>query len=195
MNQREIIELLGSWLAISVAFGWILRGVTPAATLAQSFLPALLISAVAVGTGFIFHELAHKYVAIHYGAHAEFFAWPTGLVIALLLAFGLGFIFAAPGAVYISAKRLSKKQNGIISLAGPAVNIALGIIFFGISMLMPPTQQFLIVLFTLAGYINFILAAFNLLPFGPLDGKKVFAWNPIIWAVFFIPMAAMYVLV
>lgn len=193
MNQREITEILGSWLAISVAFAWILQNPLPGQTLAQSFLPALLISLVAVGTGFIFHELAHKYMAIHYGARAEFFAWPMGLAIALLLAFSVGFIFAAPGAVYIFARHLSKKQNGIISVVGPIVNIILGGLFLLFAFLVLPTKNdFLITMGFLASYINFVLAAFNLLPFGPLDGKKVYNWNPIVWAICFFPLVWIY---
>jgi Zn-dependent protease len=41
---------------------------------------------------------------------------------------------------------------------------------------------------TLIGFIclvNLLLATFNLLPFGPLDGKKVLQWNEIAWAVLF----------
>lgn len=193
MNRREIIEIIGSWLVLSVAFGFIMQRSFSGDTLMQRFiLQALPIALVAVGTGFIFHELAHKYVAIHYGAQAEFFAWPLGLGIALLSSL-FGFLFAAPGAVYIFANHLSSKQNGIISLAGPVVNIVIGIIFIGIGILMSGMQQaFWAQMATYAGLINFLLAGFNLLPFGPLDGKKVFNWNPLIWAVFFIPMAAIW---
>ena len=41
---------------------------------------------------------------------------------------------------------------------------------------------------TLIGFIclvNLLLATFNLLPFSPLDGKKVIEWNSIIWFVLF----------
>lgn len=191
MNQRELIEIVGSWLVISVAFAWVMQ--TPGGTLAQSFLPSLVVALVAVGTGFIFHELAHKYVAIHYGAHAEFFAWPTGLGLALVLAFALGFVFAAPGAVYIFSTNLTKKQNGIISLSGPIVNIILGIVFFVFGFLATGlSNPFFAMLGFRAGMINFFLAGFNLLPLGPLDGKKVFDWNKAVWAVFFVPLLALY---
>ncbi len=196
MNQRELTEIIGSWLVISVAFGWVRRGAIQAATAQQSFLLSLVIALVAVGTGFIFHELAHKYAAIRYGAHAEFFSWPLGLGIALLMAFGLGTVFAAPGAVYIFAAHLSKKQNGIISLVGPLVNIALGLIFFLLAVLTLPLQnEFLSLVGFQASIINFFLAGFNLLPLGPLDGKKVFDWNKGIWAAFFLPMLFIFLFV
>ncbi|MFO7773178.1 MAG: DUF951 family protein [Dehalococcoidia bacterium] len=36
-------------------------------------------------------------------------------------------------------------------------------------------------LFTLGAYVNTWLALFNLIPFGPLDGAKIFRWNKGIW--------------
>jgi len=35
--------------------------------------------------------------------------------------------------------------------------------------------------------INLTLAAFNLLPFGPLDGKKIFESNRMVWFVIGLP--------
>lgn len=197
MNRREIIEIIGSWLVVSIAFGWVMQERVAGASLSQTFLPSLAIALVAVGTGFIFHELSHKYVSIHYGVHAEFFAWPFGLAIALILAFSpIHIVFAAPGAVYIFARTLPKKENGIISVAGPLVNIGLGIIFVAVGFLVMPLQnQFLSQLSFQAGLINFFLAGFNLLPFGPLDGKKVFDWNKLVWAACFIPMLLIYLTV
>ena len=149
-------------------------------------LTALLISAVGVGTGFILHEIAHKYVAIHYGAHAEFKMWQTGLILALILpilTFGQ-FLFAAPGAVYIYGENISRKQNGIISVAGPITNIVLGILFVLAAAIFQSSIAGIIALS--AAQINFFLALFNLIPIGPLDGKKVFVWSKSVWAVLFV---------
>jgi Zn-dependent protease len=39
--------------------------------------------------------------------------------------------------------------------------------------------------------LNLWLAAFNLLPFPPLDGFKVFSWKPAVWALVALPSLAL----
>ncbi|MEM4254810.1 MAG: site-2 protease family protein [Candidatus Norongarragalinales archaeon] len=134
-----------------------------------------------LGAGFVLHELGHKFVAIKYGAQAEYRSWTTGLFIALFVAFLTdgSFIFAAPGAVYIFGKRISEEQNGKIALAGPLVNLALAIGFLALGR---SSTEFS----TLAAIgisVNAFLGAFNLIPVFPLDGSKVFAWNKAVWAI------------
>ena len=183
MNKKERNDLIISWLTISFAFAWIGTGIL-SQTGIEKFITNFLILLVAVGTGFIFHELAHKYVAIHYGANAEFRAWRQGLLLAIGLAiFTNGtFVFAAPGAVYVYGKNITIKQNGIISLAGPLMNITV-VILFGLLFSIFSNAEFLARLFVQAMYVNFFLAAFNLLPIYPLDGSKVFTWNKTAWVI------------
>jgi Zn-dependent protease len=38
--------------------------------------------------------------------------------------------------------------------------------------------------------INLFLAAFNLIPFGGIDGKTVLGWSKVVWTVTFLPTAA-----
>jgi len=130
----------------------------------------LAASAIAVITGFLLHELAHKFLAQRYGAWAEFRVYPLGLVFALFFALLAGWVFAAPGAVYIQG-RITKEQNGKISLAGPAVNLIFGLACLALFIALPLTLLFII------AWINLFLAVFNLVPFGPLDGAKVARWN------------------
>ena len=39
--------------------------------------------------------------------------------------------------------------------------------------------------------VNLLLAAFNLIPFGPLDGATVRAWSTPVWLAAFLPSAAL----
>ena len=152
----------------------------------------MLIFTFTVGSGFVLHELAHKFFAVKYGARARFRAWPAGLVLMLALAivpqfFGFRLpMILAPGAVYIFAYRgqISLKQNGIISLAGPATNVALCAIFIALYLLSP--LESLSAVFFIGAQVNIFLALFNLLPVFPLDGSKVIAWDWRVWLFAFI---------
>ncbi len=184
LENQELTDLLISWISLSAAFAFVFSDGGLSVT---SFGNALAIAALAVGTGFLLHELAHKYAAIHFGAKAEYRAWNLGLVIALAFAIFGGFIFAAPGAVYIFGKRVTDEENGIISVAGPAMNIVIGIISFLIAGAYGQASQIGNVA-SVVGSINLYLAMFNLLPFFVLDGAKVFAWNKIVWGILFFPL-------
>lgn len=154
-------------------------------------LQVIAIALATVGSGFVLHELSHKFIAQRYGYWAEFRMWPMGLVLALVTSL-IGFIFAAPGATYISGTSITKEENGKISLAGPLTNVAVAAVFL-------PIWFFSNTLFTFflgfeGMYINIFLALFNLLPIMPLDGAKVFGWSRVKWAAIFVPLAAVFIL-
>lgn len=182
-SPQEKKDLLVSWLTLSLAFAVVINPVFfNISNLFFSFPVAL----VAVGTGFVFHELAHREAAKAFGFHSEFRAWYPGLLIALGLAIATmgSFIFAAPGATYFFGENITRKQNGLISLAGPFTNIILGILLLIIATLSP--DQLIQTIFVYAGTINFWFALFNLIPIYPLDGSKVLPWKPEVWVVFMI---------
>ncbi|MFC1970731.1 hypothetical protein ACFLV0_02175 [Chloroflexota bacterium] len=70
---------------------------------------------------------------------------------------------------------LRQRRIGLISLAGPTTNIALALIFQVLDFTNPT------LLFTLGAQINTWLALFNLIPFGSLEGAKIFKWNKVAW--------------
>ena len=190
---KEIRDLIISFIVIALGFTILYsNGDYSHVTL---IFPVVMIG---VGAGFIFHELGHKFVAMHYGYYAEYELWPTGLLIALVSSF-FGFIFAAPGAVVIYSNGMEKKTNGLISIAGPIVNIVLGLIFFLIlgslgDFIYTETGAIVYLICVLGTRINFFLAAFNLLPIPPLDGSKVMAWSVPVWLITF-AIAALLVLI
>ena len=181
---KEIRDLIISFIVIALGFTILYsNGDYSQVTL---IFPIVM---VGVGAGFIFHELGHKFTAMHYGYYAEYELWPTGLIIALASSF-FGFIFAAPGAVVIYSNGMEEKTNGIISIAGPLVNIALGLIFLLIMGFLGDSVNtemgaILYMICFLGTRINFFLAAFNLLPIPPLDGSKVISWSLPVWLVTF----------
>lgn len=177
-SPQEKKDLLISWITLSIAFALL---ISPTLLGITDFLFGLAIAIVAVGTGFIFHELAHREMAKHYGFHSEFRAWYPGLALALILAIvTMGqFTFAAPGATYFYATNVSKKQNGIISAAGPIVNIILGLILLLAGL--ATSDALLKTILLSSAMINYWFALFNLIPIYPLDGSKIIKWNFPIW--------------
>jgi Zn-dependent protease len=160
------------------------RGVSVVAALAS-----LGVSLLTVGTGFVLHELMHKFTAERYGFWAEFRMWPYGILLALVTSM-VGFIFAAPGATYISGSSISSRENGIISLAGPVTNVVVGVFFLPFLLY---GQGVLRDLGSIGFSVNTFLALFNMLPILPLDGAKVFGWNKPVWGVVFLPLLALLV--
>lgn len=188
MKSQERNDLLVSWFTLSIAFALV---ISDSFFNLLSLAEAVPIALIGVGTGFIFHEMAHRQVARHFGFHAEFRAWNNGLIMAVAFAIiTLGrFTFAAPGATYIFANHISRKKNGIISIAGPVVNTILGFVLIFLAVIVSNGIASKILMH--AGLINFWFAFFNLLPIGPLDGKKVMAWNIWAWAIVILISAVM----
>ena len=175
-TSHEIRDIIISMLVIGGVFAYVFRGINNG-----DFISLIPVTLVAVGFGFVFHELAHKFMAVRYGFYAEYRLWIQGLILAIITA-ALGFVFAAPGAVYIHGQYISKEENGKISIAGPLTNIALAIIFFIIPLFTPPSEL-LFLICSLGFTINSFIAFFNLLPVSMLDGAKILKWNPLVWMV------------
>jgi Zn-dependent protease len=132
---------------------------------------------LAIVTAFFCHELGHKFMGQRYGYWSEFRMFPMGLILALFLGLFTGFVFAAPGAVTIMGYP-NKDEYGKISASGPTINIGLASVFYLLTISIPFGIRGI---FALVAFINAFLAFFNLLPFGPLDGMKIFNWRKEIW--------------
>ena len=145
--------------------------------------PTSFYSGVVVGAvvGLIIHELAHRESARGFGCYARYSIYPLGIVITLvsglLRSLGFWFAFIMTGYVLTYCPFGGDRASGWISLWGPASNIVLSLIGFLASFFAPCCG----LLFKGFGEMNAWLAFFNLLPFYPLDGSKVFRFNPVLW--------------
>ena len=179
VSARELRDLAAAWLALGFAFSLLyVEGITPqnlgTALTTDAFLGLFAVSLATVGVAFLLHELAHKVVALRFGQHAEFRA-DYGML-ALAVAGGLaGFLFAAPGAVHHRGY-ITPREHGLIALAGPATNVGLALVSLALFPVAP----------TIASrglFINVLLAGFNMIPYGPLDGATVLEWSKPAYAV------------
>ncbi len=193
---RELQEILIADLILIVAFDLTLvGGLANLRTGFDVFLYFLPISAVGVTLSFVLHEMMHKFVAQKFGAIAAFMMSQMGAVITIITAM-LGFLIGIPGATVIYTNTFTKREEGIVSLAGPLTNFVVFAIFFIAGLALFPNFMSSIgntfnyftrnsyvenvINFTL--FISILLAFFNMLPIYPLDGSKILRWNKPLYA-------------
>jgi Zn-dependent protease len=143
----------------------------------------MAVFAAIMTASFLTHEMAHKIVAQKKGLWAEFRLTTWGAVLTFVSVF-LPFKMIAPGVMMIAGT-----PNGDelvkISLAGPITNIIFSSALLGLAFAFQSSLIFAMLFF--AAYINAFMAIFNLIPFGVLDGYKIFSFNKKLWVLAFIP--------
>ena len=157
-----------SWLVIAALITWSLaQGLFP-----HQFegLPAaaywIMGAAGAVGLFFsiVFHELFHSLAARRFGIPM------TGITL---------FIFG--GVAEMDDEPPNPKAEFFMAIAGPLSSIVLGVMFYAL-FIIAELQEWPLIAAGVLGYlgvINWILAAFNLLPAFPLDGGRVLRFDEI----------------
>jgi Zn-dependent protease len=201
IGRDEAVEIAISVVALSFAMALVFARVDGVLSYPVQFIVFVVPVMVTVGSGFILHEMAHKLVAMYYGAQARFKMWTQGLIFSLLTA-TIGVLFAAPGAVYIYSNKISVRENGIISIAGSVLNLSVAAFFIALAIASPVRQFFsflapwgiefaefgivngMINVWRFGAAMNIMLALFNMLPIFPLDGSKVFRWSKAAWGGF-----------
>jgi len=199
----EISSIIIAWLVLSIAityqnFVGLFTGI--------GSLEIVIAGFVATATGFIIHEMGHKFVAIRRGYVAHFRLWMWGLLLTLFIVVfsGGGIVFGAPGAVYIAPAAMAaygydstyrprdpEQENMVISAAGPGINLAFAVAFLGL-FLAAPLGSFLSTIAQFGFALNVGLGSFNMLPVPPLDGSKIFRKNIIVGLGLALPLWAMF---
>jgi len=203
-SSGEIFSILIAWIVLSVAVtypslvGLILGGGSVAVVVAGF---------VATATGFILHEMGHKFVAIRRGyvAHFRLWIWGLALTLAVVTLSGGGLVFGAPGAVYIAPYAAAfagydsnprnldpEEDNMIISAAGPGLNLLFAIGFLAMSLFFTSGLFSYIAIFGLL--LNVGLGSFNMLPVSLLDGAKIFRKNILVGLGIAVPLWAMFII-
>ncbi len=157
-----------------------------------SFLTNVSIGAVPIVFAITVHEVAHGWVARHFGdrtaeaqgrlslnpiRHID----PIGTVLVPLLLLWIGgFLFGWARPVPVNPRNLRNPRANMVwvSAAGPAANLAMAIIWAFLMMLSQRLELgvaglWLESMSAVGIFINVLLAVFNMLPIPPLDGGQV----------------------
>jgi Zn-dependent protease/CBS domain-containing protein len=169
--QIKLGRLAG--ISIGLHYSWFIIALLITLSLAQHFRSvapgwsSVLVWTAAVVTGVLFfaalllHELAHSLLAKM-----------RGLRVRAITLFALG------GVSQIESEASDAKSEFWIAIAGPITSIAIGLGVLGAARLggwLPGTEPVTPVISVLVwlGYINIVLAVFNMIPGYPLDGGRV----------------------
>ena len=137
---------------------------------------ALLLGALVTAPAVILHELAHKFVAIGFGAQATFHAAYIFLALGIFLKLVKSpIIFFVPGFVTIPVA-LPLMPLALVSFAGPGVNGLLYIIsVYVMAKYSKKMSRRTNIVWLFTRRINGFLFILNMLPFPGFDGFKVYA--------------------
>ncbi len=131
---------------------------------------AAMIAAPAV----VFHELAHKFVAVMFGAsatlHAPYF-WYIAVILLKLMRFPLLFFVGG----YVSHTPLPALQSSLVAIAGPLTNLILWLVCLAIVKYRLVDRKYYKIIVPM-GKLNMFLFIFNMIPLPGFDGYHFFAW-------------------
>ena len=178
---------------------WAIAGIALAAVLlhTRKITTAEVLLFCALIPSVILHEVSHGAVALAFGddtakragrltlnplPHIDPFGTIILPALLVLSSSGLLFGYAKPVPVNVSRLRHPRNDNVVVALVGPAVNIVLAVACgLAFRSFVPSADKNLplslapawVQLLFVAGFVNVILAMFNLIPLPPLDGSAV----------------------
>lgn len=148
-NQvSEIVTVLNNLLGTAIDPAFLGTGMLP--------LVVGLVAAIGLFIGVTIHELGHALVSIRFGYDIQ--------SITLWLLGGIAQLEEQPRIWH---------HEFWISVAGPITSIAIGIVCYGVVLIVPANASIVIFVFGYLAILNIALAIFNMIPAFPLDGGRV----------------------
>ena len=169
-KQATLIKLFGfdikvdiSWLFLAVLITWSLaQGLFPVryeGYSAATYWWMAAASVIGIFFSLIFHELSHSLVARYYG-----------------LRIGGITLFLFGGVAEMEEEPARPRVEFLMAIAGPIASAVLSVGFYGVAAI---GESFgapgpAVAVVSYLGFLNLLLAAFNIIPAFPLDGGRVF---------------------
>jgi len=200
-ERRSISQDDGKWESAGfsarelgvIAAGAILIGVLFFYAARMAFDPVLILVYIVMGgIALMAHELAHGYLTKKYQCRAEIQFWGLGTVIMAVTAYLFGNVFGQPTLTVVRHDQpMEKRSFGLIMLSGPVLSFFIALA----CLLLIPLGCIFRVAGIIGFSINILTSVFELLPISPCDGREVRSWDWRIWAIVFIPLMIIYLIV
>lgn len=150
---------LGRWAGIPVRAHWSMAFIAVLFGVSLSQTLGIVLAALATAAFFasiLAHEFGHALVARRFGVQTQSIdLWALG------------------GVARLDREPPTPRADGLIAVAGPLVSLTLGGTLLGVAVALDSLT------IGWVGFVNMILAVFNMLPGAPLDGGRVlraFRW-------------------
>lgn len=176
LSLNEIMYIVVLTLALGYIFsGFIQRPRSPFERVSAFNWKDIKYAAMVAAPAVILHEFGHKFVAMAFGLDATFHVYWFGLALGIVLKLvSAPFLILAPAYVSIPIT-VTPLQGFLTAFAGPFVNLVLWLgsaYYLKIGNL---AYKYMALIAT-SVKINKLLFIFNMIPFPPLDGYKVFTY-------------------
>jgi hypothetical protein len=190
-KEKKAIFLGFSLKEMAAAFASaILFGVAFVIADRLALLPAnVLIYILTGGLVLAAHDLGHRLIAYLLKVGSEFQFWGLGTVIMFLTSWLFGLAFAQPGRFMMDKENMKPRNLALVTLAGPAISMALTVAFLPLALFGGLIGQIGVLGFTM----NLVTVVYNLMPFSPMDGKSIYDWSKLFWALLFVPILLFFV--
>ena len=168
-KQFPLFSILG--FSVKLDLSWVFLAILVTWSLSHGFFPYYfegletatywwmgVVGALGLFFSIIFHELSHAVVARQYGLRI------SGITL---------FIFG--GVAEMEEEPESPKAEFLMAIAGPIASVVLAAVFYGAAALgrVADLPVAMVGVAAYLGFINTLLAVFNLIPGFPLDGGRV----------------------
>ena len=155
-------------IRISVHFTWLFAVAFIALTLSEGFFPAYFSGwsiATYWGTGVLASLLLFLSVLVHELAHS-FVAQARGLKVEGITLFIFG------GVSNMGSEATRARDEFVIAVVGPLTSLVLAALFWALYLATGDGDSPVVAVLFYLGYMNALLAVFNMIPIPPLDGGR-----------------------
>ena len=182
LTKLEIVAYAVALFVLTFAFAYSGAGSLQEFLL---LLPTVLVTSVVVG---LVKNLLTEMIARILGIWAEHRLWYFGLATFLFSTLAFRTPFSSPSRIVNHSPKFTSRSLGLVASASVVISLGFAAVFYSL----------LVYGFSYVGSIGLamclLMALFDAVPIAPMNGKDIYDWNKLVWAVVFLVTVILYIL-